>query len=291
MVCIQNAVLITRVIEGLYKVVGRRTLDSFAIQLLKNTTKKLQPTYEFFSWFELQDESFIGTTVQIRFDARFDALLSPRLGEAIDALVRVIYLELLHTIGDEVGRYFITELKEHLGDEVIDSLSTCGVHLEELQVEQHLRYQMKGLHPSPPRRPDQDEELRPEYTWDSVSTWKYENNICRLFDSKGTLLDTLYLDLIIEEYVERLAESKESDFIPSPKTTMLKISAKEDELLAMMRRRDIDVDSAVALLHVSRQKLDTMIQKLLQLEMLKYISDSEVKLTEKGIQYLSEKQS
>ncbi len=46
--------------------------------------------------------------------------------------------------------------------------------------------------------------------------------------------------------------------------------------------------SAVTLLHISRQKFDTMIQKLLQLEMLQYLSDNEVKLTEKGLQYLSD---
>jgi hypothetical protein len=33
-----------------------------------------------------------------------------------------------------------------------------------------------------------------------------------------------------------------------------------------------------------------MIQKLLQLEMLQYLTDTEVKLTEKGVQYLSDLQ-
>jgi Mn-dependent DtxR family transcriptional regulator len=33
-----------------------------------------------------------------------------------------------------------------------------------------------------------------------------------------------------------------------------------------------------------------MIQKLLKLEMLQYISDNEVKLTEKGLQHLSSNQ-
>jgi Mn-dependent DtxR family transcriptional regulator len=69
---------------------------------------------------------------------------------------------------------------------------------------------------------------------------------------------------------------------------MIQVTEKEQELLHMIRRRDTDVESAVTLLHISRQKFDTMIQKLLQLEMLQYLSDNEVKLTEKGIQYLSD---
>jgi Mn-dependent DtxR family transcriptional regulator len=98
----------------------------------------------------------------------------------------------------------------------------------------------------------------------------------------------LQLDLIIEEYVERVTESQKQHELPSPKTTMMKMTEKEQELLKMIQRRDTDVVSAVTLLHISRQKFDTMIQKLLQLEMLQYLSDNEVKLTEKGLQYLSD---
>ena len=148
---------------------------------------------------------------------------------------------------------------------------------------------MKGFQPIVPSFPPQDEETEPEYTWDSVSTWKYENNVCKLYDTGGKLLDTLQLDLIIEDYIERVIETKKHQLVPTPKTTMLKVTEKEKELLEMMRRRDTDVESAVTLLHISRQKLDVMIQKLLQLEMLQHISENEVKITEKGLQLLLEK--
>jgi hypothetical protein len=147
---------------------------------------------------------------------------------------------------------------------------------------------MKGLQPVPPSFPKEEEQEEPEYTWDTVSTWKYDNNVCLLYDGQGKLLDTLQLDLIIEDYIERVTETKKHQLISSPKTTMLKVTEKENELLEMMRRRDTDVQSAVTLLHISRQKFDTMIQKLLQLEMLQYISDNEVKLTQKGLQFLLE---
>jgi hypothetical protein len=284
---VKNSILVTRVIEALFTVLGRRTLDSFAIQILKTTTKKLETKFDFLRFVSIHDDFFLEEGIKTTIDSKFDTIEPTRLGEAIDALVRVIYRQLIETNGDDVGLYFITELKDHLGDLYVDELRSCGVHLEMIQTEQHMRYQMKGLQPVPPSILKQVEQEEPEYTWDTVSTWKYDNNVCLLYNGQGKLLDTLHLDLIIEEYIERVTDAKKHQLVSSPKTTLLKVTEKENELLEIMRRRDTDVQSAVTLLHISRQKFDTMIQKLLQLDMLQYISDNEVKLTEKGLQYLS----
>ncbi len=282
-----NSVLAKRVFEALFTVVGRRTLDSFAVQILKTTLEKLETKYDFLNLVTIHDDFFSDDGIQSTFDQTFDTIEPSRFGEAIDALIRVIYLELTETIGNDVGLYFISELKQHLGDSSVDELRGYGVHFERIQSEQHLRYQAKGAQPFP--KPLQKEEQQePPYTWDTVSTWKYDNNVCLLYDDQGRLLDALQLDLIIEEYVERVTESQKQHQTLVPKTIMIQVTEKEQELLHMIQRRDTDVQSAVTLLHISRQKFDTMIQKLLQLEMLQYLSDNEVKLTEKGIQYLSD---
>lgn len=285
---VKNSILVTRVIEALFTVVGRRTLDSFGIQILKTTTKKLETKFDFLRFVSIHDDFFLNDGIKVTIDSKIDTIEPTRLGEAIDALISVIYMELIETIGDDIGLYFITELKDHLGDLYVDELRGCGVHFEMIQTAQHMRYQMKGLQPVPPSFPKEEEQEEPEYTWDTVSTWKYDNNVCLLYDGQGKLLDTLQLDLVIEDYIERVTETKKHQLVSLPKTTMLKVTEKENELLEMMRRRDTDVQSAVTLLHISRQKLDTMIQKLLQLEMLQYISDNEVKLTQKGLQFLLE---
>jgi hypothetical protein len=283
----KNSLLTKRVFEALYMVIGRRTLDSFAVQILKTTLKKLVAKYDFLNLVTIHDDFFSEDGIQASFDQTFDTIEPSRLGEAIETLIRVIYLELTETIGEDVGLYFITEFKQHLGDSFVDELRGYGVHFERIQSEQHLQFQKNGSHSlSQPLQKKEQEE--PPYTWDSVSTWKYDNNVCLLYDEQGGLLDTLQLDLIIEEYVERVTESQKQHELPSPKTTMMKMTEKEQELLKMIQRRDTDVVSAVTLLHISRQKFDTMIQKLLQLEMLQYLSDNEVKLTEKGLQYLSD---
>jgi hypothetical protein len=282
----KNSVLTTRVFDALFSVIGRRTLDSFAIQTLKTTLEKLQTKFEFLSLVTIHDDFFSEDGVQTAFDPGFETIPPSHLGLAIDALIRVIYLELTETTGDDVGLYFITEVKEQLGEAIVDELLSDGVQFELIQSEQHLRYQGKGPHRAALKLPIKGQETL-QYTWETVSTWTYEENICFLYDEQGRLLDTLQLDLIIEDYVERVTKAQQQPHLAAPQTTMLKVSEKETQLLEMIRRRDTDVESAVVLLHVSRQKLDTMVQKLLQLEMLQSLSDTEVKLTEKGLQYLA----
>lgn len=278
----------TRVFEALFIVVGRRTLDSFAVQIIKTTTEKLEKKFDFLGLISVHDNIFAEDKIKATIDPEFNTIEPSLLGPAIDALIRVIYIELIETIGDDACLYFVTEFKENLGNDFVDELRGIGINFEQIQAEHNSRYQKKvhQLHTSP--APKKEEQEKPSYSWQSVSTWKYDNNICLLYDETGRLLDTLQLDLIIEEYVERITESRNQQETPLLKTTMLKVTEKENELLEMMKRRDIDIESALALLHVSRQKFDSMVQKLLQLEMLQYVSDKEVKLTEKGMFHLSE---
>lgn len=278
----------TRVFEALFIVVGRRTLDSFAVQIIKTITEKLEKKFDFLSLITVHDNIFAEDKIKATIDPEFNAIEPSVVGPALDALIRVIYIELIETIGDDACLYFITEFKENLGNDFVDELRGMGINLEQIQAEHNSHYQKKVHQTQTTPALKKEEQEKPSYTWQSVSTWKYNNNICLLYDEAGRLLDTLQLDLIIEEYVERVTETRNQQGTNPVKTTMLKVTEKENELLEMMKRRDIDIESALAHLHVTRQKFDSMIQKLLQLEMLQYVSDKEVKLTEKGLFHLSE---
>jgi len=278
----------TRVIDALFRVVGRRTLNSHAIKVIQTVLSKLAPTFDFLDAVTVHDEFFLLEGVEVTIDPAFDAVEPMQVGKAIDTMIRVIYMDLVETTGEEVGLYFITELKGHLGDVVLDDLRSRGVDLVGIQFEQHLYHQMKEPRPPKPAPEPEEEDVEPFYSWETVSTWKYDNNVCLLYDSHGKLLDTIQLDLLIEEYVRRVTETTDKEAKPTVRT-ILRMTEKDDEFLAMLQQRDMDVEYAVTLLHISRQKLETMIQKLLQLEMLQYISDNEVKLTEKGLRHLREK--
>ena len=284
---VKNSDIVKQTLRALLTVAGRRTLDSYAVQVLGIVLKKLEREYDFLKFVEVKEALSADVKDMVTVASDIDAVEPGSIGEAIDTIIRVTYMDL----EEDAGIYFITELKERLGETYVAEIRKQGVDLERIEAEQHDLYNLRERKDVPPEIDEEAErkkEDKVKYTWDTVSTWKYENNVCFLYDNKGTLLDTLQLDMIVEEYVRRVAEFKET----SPTTsTMFRINEKEDELLKLLHSRDIDVDLALVRLHVSRQKLDAMVTKLLEFEMLQYVSDMELKITEKVIAYLSEKKA
>lgn len=285
---IQNSIVMERVIDALFAVVGRRTLGSHALKVIQTVLSKLRPTYSFLNDVIVHDDLLSQDSVRVTIAPAFDTVEPQNVGTAVETLIEVMYLNLVETTSDEVGLYFITELKGHLGDQILDALRDRGVKLEHIQQLQHQQHQNGELQ-QPEHIVEQEEEPELSYSWETVSSWKYDDNVCMLYNSQGALLDTIQLDLLIEDYVRRVGETRNRDARKPMVQTILQVTAQDDAFLEMLKERDIDVEYAMTLLHISQQKLQTMIQKLLQLEMLQYVSDNEVKLTEKGLHYLRDR--
>ncbi|MCX6671615.1 MAG: hypothetical protein NTX92_06820 [Euryarchaeota archaeon] len=92
----KNSVLTTQVFEALFTVVGRRTLDSFAIQILKTTLEKLETKFDFLTLVTIHDDFFSDDGIQATFEQTFDTIEPSRLGEAIDARFRRKNLNYFH---------------------------------------------------------------------------------------------------------------------------------------------------------------------------------------------------
>ena len=58
----------------------------------------------------------------------------------------------------------------------------------------------------------------------------------------------------------------------------------------MLHARDVDIETATDILNVTEKQLNNMVRKLLTLEMLHYISDDEVALTDNGLNHLETKE-
>ncbi|HMA83482.1 MAG TPA: hypothetical protein VKP59_04565 [Candidatus Thermoplasmatota archaeon] len=66
-------------------------------------------------------------------------------------------------------------------------------------------------------------------------------------------------------------------------------SQNEIKLLELLQKKDVDSTEALNSLCISQSELDTMIVDLLNSELLHYVSDDEVKLTNKAITFLKKK--
>jgi len=67
-------------------------------------------------------------------------------------------------------------------------------------------------------------------------------------------------------------------------------TSEELRLLQLLQQKDVDANEAINALKISSQELDDMIVKLLNNELLHYVSENEVKLTKKALSYLADKQ-
>jgi len=286
---IRNADLISNLIQSLFFVSGRRTLYSNAHHVITTSIKRLQNDFPFLKSIRIHESTFSSGTADVTVDPLVEAIEPLQVAEACDAIIKTVYSDLLESTGDDIGLYFITELKEHLGDQLVNAFQEYGVKFEKIQTELHLKYRHREKQkPQPPKPPETTKQDKPplDYTWDTVSTWKYDDNLCFLYKDNGSLLDTLQLDMVIEDYIIRISSPKDA---PKPiESTMITMAEKDIKFLEMLREQDMDMELAIGLLHVSNQKFEALINKLVHLEMLQYISDNEMKLTEKGISFLSE---
>jgi hypothetical protein len=102
------------------------------------------------------------------------------------------------------------------------------------------------------------------------------------------MLDRLNLDRIIQNYVEKLSGYIDVDPREIEKET--EIYSKEYDLLKLLLERDMDAETAIHMLKISKNELNNMIRKLSQMEMLQYVDYNTIELTDVGIGYLSKKE-
>lgn len=289
---LKNSDIMRGVIEAVVAVVGRRTLGSYTIKIVKTVTTKLQKEYDFLKNITIHDAFYSENNDIVTVSSEINSIEPKTIGNAIDAFLREVYLQL----DDEAGLYFINEFKECIGEEFVMQIRSLGVNLERIQLGQHELYSQKERKNVPlatnieekttEKKQKEDEDEGPlDYTWRDVSTWKYDNNVCTLYKSDGSPLDTLHLDSLVEDYVTRYTKYKELEQITSK---MIEIDEKEYEFLETLYSRDLDIEMTMAMLQISKPEVDSMVDKFLESEMLQYVSDNEVKLTRKGLLYLLE---
>ena len=288
---VTNSILLKGVLKALYTVTSRRTSSRFADKTIGSTVKTLEKTYDFLKYVRINDQSVSGNDFNVDVSSDIDSVEPGKIGKAIEAIIRIVYTDL----DEDAGLYFIAELKKYAGDEITSEITNHDVDLAQLQVEQHHFFRRlerkKSLSGKGDHTPKKEREAVNTlgYTWGNVSSWKHESgsNYCTLYDKEGNVMDRLNLDTIIQSYVEKL--SGHAGALPSEYEKKINVYEKEYKLLELMYSRDMDAESAAAALHITKEELNKMIQKLAKIEMLQYISYDVVELTDTGMSYLSKK--
>jgi hypothetical protein len=287
----KNSVLIESVIKALYTVASRRTSLKSAGEAIGSSIKTLENKYEFLKFIDTENKDFAQGGFAISVSSDVNKVDTSLVGKAIESLIRVVCSD----IGSEAGLYFITELKEHTGEEISKMINNIDIDLDQIQFEQHYVY----------RRTDRKRKIeqkartgmldskKPDnllgYAWDNVSSWRHEpgSKYCTLYDKEGKIIDRLNLDHIVKNYVEKLSGYIDVD--PHDIEREAQIYEKEYHLLKLMLAQDMNAETAQHILKVSRDELNRMIKKLSGMELLQFVSFDTLEITETGIGYISKK--
>ena len=281
-----NTYVLGSIIRSLYHVAGRRTTAGFAAKVIGSIIKTLEQKYYFLEHVTIVESGDVSENEAIQINPEIEKIKPNLIGKAIESIIRVVYMDII----GKSGLFFIAEIKRRAGDELITELQNYGVDLISLQIEQHYLYRSRERRTSKAGRDKTSDVSLLGYTWKNVASWEYDTNkkTCVLYNNEGEILDNLHLDTIIENYVKSLSEDLEE--VPEELEKQIDLSNKEYEFLRMLQSRDMDVDSAVNLLHIDKDEFDGMVKRLLQNELLQYTSFNVVELTETGINYINKKE-
>jgi predicted transcriptional regulator len=291
MVEIKNSEVLGGILRTLYMVASRRTSQTFAATVIGAIIKTLEQNYDFLRYINIENPEYTNSEIVINISNEIDTVEPTKIGTAVEAIIRIVYMDLV----GKTGLFFMKELKEQAGEQIITELRNYGVDLALLQTEQRYMHrqhrkkkqqvQMKKIGEGMEHR---DDVSLLGYSWKNVGSWKYDplQKTCVLYSKEGRELDRLNLDTIIESYVTNLTEEYEDPSGEYEEEILL--SEKEIELLKMLHSRDMDAEVASVVLHVSKIEFEHIVKKLLQNELLHYVSYNEIELTEEGIRFLSE---
>jgi len=280
-----NSYVLGEILRALYHVAGRRTTYGFAAKVIGSIIKTLEQKYDFLRYVSVNEKGEITEDEAIIISPEIDSVDSERIGKAIEAIIRIVYMDII----GKAGLFFIAELKRRAGDALISDLHNFGVDLAALQIEQHYLYRSRERKKKKARSKPYGDVSLLGYTWKNVASWEYDpaRKTCILYNKDGEVLDNLHLETIIENYVKNLSETLEE--IPEEMEEEFNISDKEMQLLEMLHKRDMDAETAMTLLHINKNEFDLMVKRLLENELLQYTSYNIIELTELGISYVTKK--
>jgi hypothetical protein len=293
---LKNSEVLESILRALFSVASRRTTQSFAATVIGAIIKTLEQNYEFLQQVHIENPEYVNTEGIIKISSDIDNVDCTQVGKAIEAIIRIVYMDLV----GKTGLFFMKELKDLAGEQIIAELKSYGVDLGILQTEQRYlhrqqRRKSQETHPTTKMKGDagkhRDDVSLLGYTWKNVGSWQYDplQKTCVLYSKDGKELDRLNLETIIESYVTSITQEYEDPSSTYQEEVIL--SDKEIELLKILNQRDIDAETAKVVLHLSKDEFERIIRRLLQNELLHYVSFNEIELTEQGINFLTQKES
>lgn len=256
---------------------------------IEKTLKNLSGKYPLFSQINVIKKQYVDQPPSIQVLNTIDDISKKKMKDAIEDLIRSVSYE----VYDTIGLYFINEFIDYTDNNVKNIIIELGINLFDLQLEIHNAYLLEKRKMSIKKDSNDINDDKKNsnnflgYSWRDISYWKHEEGsvYCNLFDNNGNVIDRINLDRVIHNYVEILSGEKNLDSDELEKT--IHIYEQEYTLLKLMLDQDMDAETAMSLLDISKEDLNQIVKKLHEMNMIQYISENTVKLTDEAIDFVS----
>ncbi len=273
--------IIEKFVKSIYVVSSRRTTIKYAEETLRDALNSLKDQFKLFKDVRIFKDTTSDCGFQVEFSNAFSNLQTNDIANALESLIRLIYED----ISEESGLYFITEIKNHLERKSVDTILGIGVNLDQIQREQHFKYARRKKKNQQKVSGKKENPLG--YTWKSVSKWEYNAELKNvvLYDSSGNKLDEISMEKAIRSYVEKISGISELSALDLE--NLLEEHEKAYSFLKLIYTENIDFETAKKMLNLSDKEIYEIIKDLIELKLLKYVSDDEIEITSSGKDFVS----
>jgi len=128
---LSNSIITYQFLKTLVKVIGRRSSEQFSIYTLDSIVYKLREKYDFLKYVKINREIYKETLDFIIVDEKLNKISKERIGKAVDN----IFDNVIRSLTDNIGYFFIKEIQEDLEREV-------GPIFSELEISYYAKQQL-----------------------------------------------------------------------------------------------------------------------------------------------------
>jgi len=207
MIEFRNVDIVRDILTNLCNAVGNRTTRNFAIAIVDTITNTLKKKYTFLEYITYNTDH--NTEDLVIVDSKINFIDSMFIGRALEAIIKVVCLDLR----DKAGLNFINDFEKNIKEDIRSGLYDIGIDLALLKVQQHYLYRqqkrIKSAQGFKYRSTSPESKSLLDYSWDNVSDCVYDavNRTCSLIDKDGNLLDRIDLDKIVGQHLRNLIDN------------------------------------------------------------------------------------
>lgn len=227
-----NKEVLQHILNSLFEVTSKKTSPGIAELIVGAILKQLQQKFNFLSTIHFDMNSS-----QIEIPSSVNSIDGKKIGKAIEAIIRLIYMNL----DKQAGVDFINELERFTDSDVLVRMKALGVDLDLMRIEHHQFF--KGR------------------ITETQNVSQHDSNNEQHKSTSST-------------------DENSNELIPH---------SDEIKLLQILQKKDVNSDEVIDTLQISLKELENMVISLLNKDFLCYISDDELKLTNKAITFLINK--